>query len=694
MAGSAFNLGDILATVKFNTDSLKQGASDFQNVGTQTQSFGDKVQKGLNVAAAGLAVVGAGLTLYAKNASDFVVQLYQDSKSLATTIGTSTEEASRLTAALGRMGISASDASSMFGIFEKKIVASTSSNTDNLLANQKLQIEIDKTKSSIAATTTEISKNGDKSGDLNLKLKDLNNTLATQQNSLNKSADSFAKLGVSTVDASGNQRDFESILFDVADKFKAMPDGINKTQMAMDLFGRSGKDMIKVLNLGSQGIKDLETQADNLGLTLDATTIVKIQKLIQAQKDLKQQTDALKIAVGTATAPYLTKFDTTLNDVLGKLLNTKGPVHDATVGFLAFGGPIASGAAAVLAFTANLIQTAPALKAMTIAMRDSTAAAWLFDLAMDANPVSLLIIAIVALGAALVYVGTHMEQTGEFMDSLADRFTRLPIAIQFLVMAFAPFIALPLEIISHWTQISGFFQGIVNYVTFAWQQWQVNIQNISLAMAGFVMGVWNGIVGFFWGIVGAIAGAMNAIGSWFWSIVSAAANAVNNVVAWVGGLPGRILGAVGDLRSLLLGAGSAVMDGFMKGLTAGFETVKNFVGNIAGWIKAHKGPLPYDAQLLTPAGGAIMGGFLGGLQDKYKDVQAFVRSIAPSLTPAMSFAPSVSAISPVGAPASAMGGTQITVDLRQSSIIGTVPSDVAEQIGDSIITKLQQSVRL
>lgn len=694
MAGAAFNLGDILATIKFNTDSLKQGAQDFQNVGAQTQSFGDKVQKGLNVAAVGLGVVGAGLTLYAKNASDYVTQLYSDSKSLGTTIGVSTTEASRLTAALGRMGISAQDASSMFGIFEKKIEASTSSNTDNQLATQKLQIQIDQTKQSIAATTAEIQKNGDSNGTLTLKLKDLNNTLATQQNQLNKSADSFAKLGISTVDAQGNQKGFEQILGEVADKFKAMPDGINKTQIAMDLFGRQGKDMIKVLNLGSQGIQDLETQADKLGLTLNADTIVKIQKLIQAQKDLKQQTDALKISVGTATAPYLTKFDTALNDILGKLINAPGPIHDATVGILAFGGPIASGAAAVLSFSSNLVTTVEAFKDFEVAAKAATVAQAAFDVVIDANPISLLIIALVALGGALIYVTTHMQQTGDFMASLSDKFTRLPMAIQLLVAAFAPFIALPLEIVGHWSAISGFFQGIVNYVTFAFQQWQINIQNISLAMAGFVMGVWNGLTGFFGGVVGAIAGAMSAISSWFWSIVSGAANAVNNVVAWVASLPGRILGAVGSLGGLLYSAGSAVMSGFLSGLTSGFESVKNFVGNIAGWIKAHKGPLPYDAQLLTPAGGAIMGGFLGGLQDKYKDVQSFIRGIAPSLTPAMSFAPSIAGMSAAAANPAMLGGPQITVDLRESSIVGTVPSDVAEQIGDTIINKLQKSVRI
>src|SRR5437868_2953433 len=71
MAG--FNLGDILVNIKANTDGLKKGLGDVQNMGNETKALGDKIQKGMNVAAAGLAVVGAGLTVYAKGATDFTV---------------------------------------------------------------------------------------------------------------------------------------------------------------------------------------------------------------------------------------------------------------------------------------------------------------------------------------------------------------------------------------------------------------------------------------------------------------------------------------------------------------------------------------------------------------------------------------------------------------------------------------------
>lgn len=329
----------------------------------KVKGFGDKVGKtgddiaaGLKTAAKGFAIVGAGLTLVSKQATDFTEDLVKSSKSLGREIGVSTTEASRLTAAFTRMGIDAESASQMFGIFSKNVVASSDNSEANRLAVQKLQLQIDDTKKSIIETTAEIKKHGDKSGELNLKLKALNNTLETQENDLDKSADGFAKLGVDTKDATGAQKDFSTLLFEVADKFKAMPDGIDKTALALSLFGRSGKDIIKVLNLGSDGIQDLEKKADAMGLTLNEKTITAINDLVQSQKDLKEQTDSLKIKIGTETAPVLADFNKKLNEMVAAATNGDGPLQTLTVDVLAFGGPVLAGAAALLSLAANAVQ--------------------------------------------------------------------------------------------------------------------------------------------------------------------------------------------------------------------------------------------------------------------------------------------------------------------------------------------------
>lgn len=393
--------------------SLESSDKSVKDFGDSVGETGDKIKSVFNKVALGLAAIGAGLTIVSKEATDFTIQLVKDSTALGRQLGITTEEASRLTAGLKRMGLTSEETSQMFGIFQKNIVAATTDTNKNRIANDKLRLQIESTKREIQEVSAEIIKSGDKSGELDLKVRSLSNTLASQEDQLKQNSNAFDKLGVSVVDSEGKQKDFMSILFEAADKFKAMPNGIDKTALALDLFGRSGKDMVKVLNLGSQGIKDLEDQADKLGLTLKESTITRISELIQSQKDLKEQTDIMKIAIGTATAPVLTKFNNFMNDIIGTLLESEGALKNVTVAVLAFGGPVASAASAVFAFGANLGTFIMFLKELNIVTRIVAVAQWLFNAALAANPIILIALAIIGLIALFVLLFTHWDSFRE-----------------------------------------------------------------------------------------------------------------------------------------------------------------------------------------------------------------------------------------------------------------------------------------
>lgn len=361
------------------TGQLQSADKKVKEFGDNVGATGERIRSGLVKAAKGFAIVGAGLTLVAKQATDFTVDLVKESKSLGREIGVSTTEASRLVAAFSRMGLSSDTASAAFGIFSKNIVAATKDTDTNRIAQEKLKLEITKTKQDIKEVVLEIKKHKDKTGEQTENLKALNLTLEAQQDQLKKSSSGFAKLGISTKKADGTQKDFKTLLFEVADKFKAMPDGIDKTALSMELFGRQGKDLIKVLNLGGDGILDLEKKAEALGLTLNEDTISAVSKLIESKKKLKDQTDALKISIGTATAPIMTAFNTELNKAVTALLATDGPVRALTVGFIAFGGPVFGAVSGMAALTANMIEAWPAImkvKTAMVSLRAVSLAGW------------------------------------------------------------------------------------------------------------------------------------------------------------------------------------------------------------------------------------------------------------------------------------------------------------------------------
>lgn len=346
------------ATLNIAVSSSKKGdgLKDTEKELTGVAEKGIDAGKTLEKVGLAIGAVGVGITAYAKNATDYTVDLVKSSKQLSRETGTSIENASQLVYVAQRMGISADQASTTFGVFSKQITAATQDIGKSSQAHQELQNKIDKTKLEIRLTTEEIKKNGDKTGELALKVKTLTTDLAGQEKQLSESSNAFEKLGIKVTNADGTTRTFNEILLDSADKFKGMKDGSEKSALAMELFGRSGKDMLPILNQGSQGILQLEQQADKLGLTLNAKTVGAVTKYIQSSKDLTDSQNAMKIAVGTATAPVLTEFNTKVNQVAQSLLNAKGPLRDVTVGVLAFGGPALTAGGAALGLAGNISQ--------------------------------------------------------------------------------------------------------------------------------------------------------------------------------------------------------------------------------------------------------------------------------------------------------------------------------------------------
>lgn len=78
-------------------------------------------------------------------------------------------------------------------------------------------------------------------------------------------AKAFEQLGISVAGADGKLKSSSQIMAEVADKFTAMPDGAQKTALAMDLFGKAGADMIPMLNGGSAALTKLMGEAESFG---------------------------------------------------------------------------------------------------------------------------------------------------------------------------------------------------------------------------------------------------------------------------------------------------------------------------------------------------------------------------------------------------------------------------------------------
>jgi hypothetical protein len=121
--------------------------------------------------------------------------------------------------------------------------------------------------------------------------------LAQEAATGNKTAkETLDSLGISYKNVDGTLRRADDILEDVSDKFRAMPDGAQKTAMAMDLFGKSGAALIPLLNSGSQGIKDMRSEFQELGAEMSQETAAQFEafndevfKVQTASRGIRQQ---------------------------------------------------------------------------------------------------------------------------------------------------------------------------------------------------------------------------------------------------------------------------------------------------------------------------------------------------------------------------------------------------------------------
>lgn len=163
--------------------------------------------------------------------------------------------------------------------------------------------------------------------------------------------------------------------------------------------------------------------------------------------------------------------------------------------------------------------------------------------------------------------------------------------------------------------------------------------------------------------------------------VTAVQTGVAIVVGEMTALPGRITGAIGNLGSLLVGAGRALMDGLLAGIKAGFETVLSFARGIAAKIAAVKGPRQLDLRILRPAGQWLMQGLGDGLRTGMDRIRSLVSSFTGEFA-ALQFAPPQLVNAREFANTGQLMGEQLEAGLlaQRSALIATA-REITDRIG-------------
>lgn len=119
----------------------------------------------------------------------------------------------------------------------------------------------------------------------------------------NISQDVFTKFGIQILDSNNRLLSAEQILSNVTDKHRAMANGVEKTAMEMEIFGRSGAKLNDLLNLTDDQFQAVYRSAEKTGLVLDHKTT---QAFEDAEFEINAAGQAMKglaVSVGAQMLP-------------------------------------------------------------------------------------------------------------------------------------------------------------------------------------------------------------------------------------------------------------------------------------------------------------------------------------------------------------------------------------------------------
>lgn len=162
----------------------------------------------------------------------------------------------------------------------------TGLSTDTIQQLKYAENIIDVSYSTISGTLTKLTKSMDDARDGN---KDL--------------AESFASLGVSITDSTGQLRPAEEVFYDVIDALGQIQNGTERDALAMELLGKSAQDLNPLILQGSDAMRELAAEAEATGYVLDESQIKKLAEVDDAYQRMQLEIEATKKKLAVEFAP-------------------------------------------------------------------------------------------------------------------------------------------------------------------------------------------------------------------------------------------------------------------------------------------------------------------------------------------------------------------------------------------------------
>lgn len=213
-------------------------------------------------------------------------------------------------------------------------------------------------------------------------------------------AEAFTRLGLSVEDL--QRLNPEQQFLAVAEQLAKVQDPTLKAALAVDLFGKSGTEMLPMLADGAEGIDALRKRARDLGLTMSTEAAFGAVAFGDNMADVWKQVKKVTFEIGAALAPTLKdligRFQQSLTGVIRWVKENQGLVSIAL-----------KVAAGIVAVGVSLVTVGYIFKAASLAISAVAVA-----LGLLTNPIAVAGAAIVGLGAIV------LKESGAFATLAED----------------------------------------------------------------------------------------------------------------------------------------------------------------------------------------------------------------------------------------------------------------------------------
>lgn len=289
-------------------------------------------------------------------------------------------------------------------------------------------------------------------------------------------------LGIAMNDTNG-PRKMSAIVRDLADKTKDMSKEQKLATLATIFGTNAASAWVAVIDQGPDALDNLTKELENSDGAAATMAETMQNNARGAMTRLQSATESVAISIGSTMLPtlaelgdslaneaaYVSKVASEHPELTEAIIKTSVAVAGMVIAYKAVKAVYFSVTAAHAAYRLmmeservatmrNVIASGihrAGMIASSIAMYATAAAQWALNAAMSANPIALVIIAIVALIAAFVWLGTHFQAVSDFCTSMWESPTAAIIA--FMAGPIGWLIYAAMGLIANWDQVKAWF---------------------------------------------------------------------------------------------------------------------------------------------------------------------------------------------------------------------------------------------